>query len=329
MIKEYQKHIAGNRNLVYISTAFLILIRLLFLFTINSPVPEVESFVLNNFVFLFENRYILFVVSLLLTIGVGVQVSHLNEKYALVRGKTSLPYVFTILLLSASPDYMYLIFPYIGVVAILASINILFSAYHEPKASKQAFKIGFILSLSTFFVHEVLIYLIVFWIGFLLLRSFSFKAFLASISAVAMIFWLVLSYFFFFRKQEEILNFLEFEWYNFQNFSILQMDAIDIVLLATYTIIVVAVLINDYVNEFKDKIQIRLSFSILKLTLFFSGLMYFFLPVHSLFNLIVATILSGFILSHFFALANKKWKIYFFIFLIIFYLTSYGRLLIE
>lgn len=329
MIKEYQKYIAENRNLVYVSTFLVILLRLGFFISFSDYNEQSGGGTLWNIVAqLFENKYVSFLCSLFATIGISLQMAYLNGKYMLIRGKTSLPYVFTIFLLSTSPDLIFMSPLYLGIIAIMLCINVLFSSYHQPIASKQAFYIGFILALASLFIPSIFVYLIIFWIGFVIMRSFSLKVFLASLFGAIMIYWLVVIYFLYNFNLNELLTILVSEWDSINYFSFLQMKTYDIVVLSVYLVIMVIVIINGYVNEFKDKIQVRSSFSFLRLIFLLSVLMYFFLNLHLHVNLILAVAISGFILSHFFALAEKKWKIYFFMIIAVFYFVNVAYFLV-
>ncbi|GAB6012580.1 hypothetical protein [Viscerimonas tarda] len=329
MIKRYRKYIAENRGLIYLSTFLVVLLRLGLLFATADSVPEEGDFIPENLDLPFESRYVLFICSLLFTIGIGLQLTHLNIKYALIRGKTSLPYVFALFLLSSSPGLICAISPYIGIVAVLWSVNILFSSYQEPKASKQAFGIGVILALASFAIPSLLIYLIVFWVGFSVMRSFSFKVFLASLFAVVMVYWPVFLYLFFVREQDDALSYFVSGWNNFFDFSILEMDIKSVIILLVCAATAIIILINNHLSEFKDKIQVRANFAFLRFMLLFSALIYLLFSQHFPHNWAIAIVIAGFILSHFFALANKKWKVCFFILVAVFYFANYACLFME
>ena len=329
MIKGYQKYVAENRNLVYVSTFIVILLRLCFLFTDNEYLQDKGDFLWYLFTPFFANKYVAFACSLLFTIGIGLQITHLNGKYGLIRGKTSLPYVFTIFLLSASPALIFMTTSHLGVVAILLCVDRLFDSYHNQKSSRQAFSIGFIIALGSLVIPGILLFLFVFWIGFFQMRSFSLKSFFASLFGVVMIYWLAISYLFFQQQIDDVYIRFISEINIMDSISVLWMDMGSIITFSIYTIVVLIVIIGSYVDKFKDKIQVRTNLSFLKLTFIFSVLAYFFITLHPQFYLVTAIVISGFIFAHYFALVDKKWKVYFFIVLVVFYLLNYLYLLIK
>jgi hypothetical protein len=205
------------------------------------------------------------------------------------------------------------------------SIDILFGSYHQAKASRQAFNIGFALSITGFVFPGLLLYLIIFWIGFTYMRSFGFKAFLASLFAVGMIYWLRFSYLAYTQKPDNIIEKLMQGWDNFYVSRILPVEKTEtFVLSAIYVFAVLVVIFNGYVHRFDDKMQVRTNFLFLKYLLLFAVILHLFLFYYTSINLIIALVISGFILSHFFALAGKKWKVYFFILLLILYFANYA-----
>ncbi len=321
MIKGYRKHIAENRNLVYISTFAAILFKAGF-FLSNYPVDNTNTtffwHLLNP---LFENGNISFFFGLLFTILIGIQAAHLNVKYTLIRGRTSLPYVFTVLILAGAPQLALMSPIYIGLCTLMIGIDFLFSSYHSEFSSPQAFKTGFFLAIGSFFCPSIILYFLLFWIGLSIMRSFNFKSFLAFLCGAIIIFWIAFFLVLYFQKTYLIQpgNLQD----TIREFEFPELEVGKIIFFALYVFIFSVVLFESSVNGYKDKIQTRTYLMFIKLASIFSVIIYFLFIFQSGFNLITAIVLSGLILSHFFALADKKWKVYFFTILVIFYLANY------
>ncbi|MDR1809898.1 MAG: hypothetical protein LBR34_05795 [Prevotella sp.] len=331
MVREYRKYIAESRSLVYVSTFLVILLRGGFLLTADYRIEDANDIALAlRFPFLFENPYALFLCSTALTVLIALQLAYLNDKYALIRGKTSLPYVFALLLLSVFPDSVYCISPYVGIIVVLSATHVLFVSYHQARAARQAFYIGFLLGAAGLVFHGLLFYLILFWLGFSMMRSFGFKAFLASLFALGMVCWLKLSYMAYMQGTDCLPEKFAYGWSDFDDWGFLAVEKVkSAALAAIYAFAVLVVLADSFVNKFNDKMQVRTNLSFLNRLLLFSLALYLFHIQYKSINLIIALVISGFILAHFFALANRRWKVYFFIVLVALYFANYAWTIIS
>ncbi|MFV0391522.1 MAG: hypothetical protein ACK5KP_06545 [Paludibacteraceae bacterium] len=126
-------------------------------------------------------------------------IAQINNRYAIIRTRTFMP-TFIYLLLSASwlPAYG----NYIAVLAasfVLLAVYIMPGMYKEKGSVEQAFLVFIFLGVASFLVNEFVVLVLIFWIGFFLLHSFSTRVFFASILgfSVPWIFWIAISCFFF------------------------------------------------------------------------------------------------------------------------------------
>ncbi|MFV0487550.1 MAG: hypothetical protein ACK5NL_10220, partial [Vibrio fluvialis] len=137
-------------------------------------------------------------------------IAQINNRYAIIRTHTFLP-TFIYLLLSASwlPAYG----NYIALIAasfVLLAAYITLGMYKEKGSVEQAFLVFFFLGLASLLINEFVILVLVFWIGFILLNSFSTRVFFASILGflVPWIFWFAIPYFFF----DKIVFLYDYHW---------------------------------------------------------------------------------------------------------------------
>jgi len=63
----------------------------------------------------------------------------------------------------------------------IISLFFLLSMFHDQKASEEAFMGSFLISVSSLLINPLIFIIPVFWIGFIMLRCFSLRTFLASI----------------------------------------------------------------------------------------------------------------------------------------------------
>lgn len=321
MLKSYKKNIAENRNFAYISVIIFIFLRLGAYFHTPMQASYNDGLLWNYLSPFLSNKEVAFILGVLLTIAAGLYVAHINEKYALIRGRTSLPFILSIFAMGCTPNLAYASPAYLGLASILICIDILFSSFQQPQAAREASKIGVILALGSLFAPTLVIYIPIFWIGFFTMRSFSFKVFLSSIFGIAMVYWCVffVNYAYAPNELNAIVDLLK----NFRSVSFLQMDIAETIILAVNVMIMGIAILYNYLNSFKDKTRIRASISFLNFITAFSVLAFTFLTAHSIVSLLTCMSIGSLILAHIFALAEKKWIVYLFIFTIIFYFSSY------
>ena len=329
MLKQYQKNIAESRNIIYPATIIAVLLRVISL-SFTDEVPIFHGGILWNLIEpFFRDKYISFASSLLMVIAISLYVMHLNTKYVLIRVRTSLPYVFTMLLLSFSKDMAFMTPAYLSIILFLFSVDQLFDAYQLPLASWQSFRISFCLSLGSLLTPSLLIYIPMFWIGLSMMRSMSFKAFLASLLGILTIYWLALIYCLSLDDINSAYSGIEYAWNGLKEISVLEMGLDDLLLLSVGVITILIIIVDNFANSYKDKIRTRTNISFLNIVGFLSIAIYLFLALHLQVCLMVTLTVSGLSLSHFYALADKKWKVYSLIIISVIYLGIYFHLLLK
>lgn len=329
MIKQYKKYIAESKNIVYISTVIALVLRCGVLFSFEdfgSLQPAYsDSFVWSLIAPYFSNIYFSFACSFVSIIGLAAFGTYINNKYNIIRRRTSLPFVFIIFLCSCFPPFTFFSPLYFGIFFILLTVNILYEAYQKQEVAYYAFQIGFMLALGCLFTPDLIFYLPLYWIGFSVMRSFNIKVILASLLGVFMVGWPLACFLIFWQNQ---LSSTFVIWYNnWQTFNIqdlLTIDISDYVIFAISVIIIISIMIYNSVNSFKDKIQARAYLIFFNLLFICSVIISSILLLRINMNLMLTLIPSAFIYSHFFALTEKKAGAYFFIVVIFFYLTIYS-----
>jgi len=218
---------------------------------------------------------------------------------------------------------------FLSILLLLYAVDLLFSSYQLPFASWQSYQISFLIALGSLFTPSLLIYIPIFWIGLSMMRSLDIKAFLASMLGIITIYWLALVYGFLRDDIISVYSGLLSAWDGLKEISVLKMDVDDIVLLILGVVTVIVTFVDYYANSFKDKIRTRTNLLFLNLITLLSILIYLFLALHLQICLMVTLAVSGLTFSHFFALADKKWKIYFFLTITIVYFGVYFHLLLK
>lgn len=320
----YKKHVAEGRRIVIFAISFAVLMRFIyFSFFDLSVYHDNESGYLWNLIApLFENQWISLLSSTACVALIAILVAHINTKYVFIRRKTLLPIAFSVLLFSCHPSFIVMNPGYISALAILLAVLSLFDAYATTQKAIATLRVGSIIALGSLFAPGLLLYFPILWICLTLMRSFNFKAFLASLFGIIVVYFPAFSIYLFIGKIDLFYApFTSIKAEDILNPPVFGFGNILWSVLGFCIILMCIVLIYNYMTNYKDKIKTRALVTSLNLIVAFSFLLMLFLnieTVNDLYILLAASILP---LSHFFALAQEKWVVFLFYLCLIFYMT--------
>lgn len=321
--KFYKKNIAEGNGILIFAIIFAILIRCLYF--LNFETVEVGS--ANGYLWeflspLFGNRFTSSVCSGILTIGLAIIAAYINTKHVLIRQKTVLLPAIIILLFSCNPIFLYMSAEYISTLICLLITSILFTFYNSGFKQTAAFKTSFILTLSSFFTINSLIFFPLLWILLVMMRCMSFKAFLASLLGIFILYIPVFSYYLLINDLDKFLNpFTAISLQQLSYIPIMYMDIMHWAILGFSLFLIGIIFTDNYINRHKDKIKIRAYLRLLSVVLVFAILAYLSLNINPVFNIFIALSTGSFLLSHFFALAERKITIILFYFSVVAYIV--------
>lgn len=321
----YKKHIAEGRRIVIISVVFAVFIRLIYFFCFDLSTYKYgnESYLWNLIAPLFENNWISFLSSSICVALIAVLLAHINTKYVLIRRKTLLHIALAILLFSCHPAFIVMNPGYISALAILLVISNLFDSYGTTQKAISTLRVSSIIALASLFSPGILLYFPILWICLALMRSFNFKAFLASLFGMIVVYFPAFSFYLFTNQLNAFFTpFISIKLDNILNVPILSYNYIAWIVVGFSLILACIILINNYMTNYKDKIKIRALITSLNLIALFALILLLFLniePANSFYILLVSSVLP---LAHFFALAQEKWIIILFYIYIIFYTAA-------
>ncbi|WP_165044300.1 hypothetical protein [Dysgonomonas sp. ZJ709] len=327
-LRSYKKTIAEGKGIFIFAILFAIFIRIIyFIFSDES------SFYISSS----SNGYLWIPISSFFTQSATISLlstsiaialiaflnSHINTKYVLIRRKTFLPAAFSVLLFSCSTFFLGMSAEYFGVLFILLTISSLFSSYNSDKKQFGAFNASFILTLGSLFVPGLLLYFPILWIGLGIMRCFNFKSFLATILGIIILYFPAFSYYLFTDKLAVFYApFTSVTINQLSNLPILNLQLADWIIIGFSGIIISIILIDSYINSYKDKIRTRAYIYLLILITSVSILLSIFLNINYISNIYIAIGVGTLILSHFYALAEDKWKIFLFYLYFILYIAT-------
>lgn len=244
----------------------------------------------------------------------------INSQHVLIRKKTLLPVGIVILLFSLFPQQLVMTPSYIGLTALLLSVNYLFSAHNQDHSQNSVFKTSFCLILGSLFDPFALIYLPILWICLIRIRSFSFRVFWASLFSLVLIYVPAFTYFFLIERNIDSFTapFVHIFSTDSTLIPILGYNLLNYILLGLTLVLLIVILLDNSINGFKNKIRIRILLAVLSIIAIASVICIPLLNSQSNLPLYVAIATGSLLLAHFFSLSVNRLTPYIFYILLIF-----------
>lgn len=191
----------------------------------------------------FSNAWISFSASTLCIFIIAFIIGEIDRKFAIIRGRTSLPFTITLLFFTVHPFFLTFSADLVALICVLIAFFPLLRSYQKTLAKSYALKIGILLSFAAIFQIYALLLIPVFWLGEVSMRGFRFRAFFASLFGMALVFWSVFTVYFFFDKADEFLHpfyyFTQISLPDFTQFSIPQLGLMGITTLSIFIFMIV------------------------------------------------------------------------------------------
>lgn len=132
-----------------------------------------------------DNWVLCLFINLIITVSNGLLLWLLNKKFVLIRERTFL-LLFTFLLLSGTWESThYLVTGHLAATFVIVSFFIFLDMYHRSDATELAFLGSFLVATASLLLIPPLVLLLLpVWIGFIMMRAFSLRTFLASLVGV-------------------------------------------------------------------------------------------------------------------------------------------------
>lgn len=324
MIKFYEKHIQGGQAVTTIAIFIFVAVRLLFVFSddVTEPIHTGGGLLWQELEHLIKTVDLSVFLSGVFGAIIAMLLGWINNKYAIIRKRTSLPIAFVLLLFSINPFFIFMSAHYVAAIFLLLAMDALFASYQDSNSPRRGIDVGMYLALASLFITEYLIFIPLFIIGFGMLRSFSMKMFFSTLLPFILTYALVCGYFVVTNQVEKIID--QFNYEILDKVYILSVDSILSFVIATLGLFfLIGLTIDNRMHSYKDKIKVRECVAFFHLILIASFLIYCLSPIISLSEavLIPLIVTLAFILARFWASATKKWKI--FSFFLLFGVYSY------
>lgn len=321
--KSYKKNVIEGNGILIFAILFAVLIRIVYFLNFET----IETGSTNGYLWgalspFFNNRITSAICSGILTTGLAITSAHINTTHVLIRRKTILPPAIVILLFSSHPVFLYMSSEYISTLLCLLITSILFASYNNETKQITAFKTSFILTLSSFFTPAILIYFPFLWIALTMMRCMNFKAFLASLLGFFILYIPAFSFYFFIDDLNTFLNpFVSISLQQLAHIPSMYLNIAHWIILGFSAILLGIIITDNYINRHKDKIKTRVYLRLLSIVVVFAILVYLFLNINPILNIFFALSAGSLLLSHFFALAEKKITVILFYISVVIYIA--------
>lgn len=143
---------------------------------------------------IFGNRFVAYSVGVLLVLFIAFVNKHISDNEMLIRERTQLPFMFFLLLMSSNPGLQPFTEATVVQLCFVFIIYELFASYQNPEATGTLFNIGVLLGTASLFLPQTLWFLPLVWFGMYKFSSLSLRGFLAVLTGILGVYWLVLTW---------------------------------------------------------------------------------------------------------------------------------------
>lgn len=257
----------------------------------SSRLPEPNSFWLIISIFFVTVLNLLFI-------------ALINNKFSIIRERSFLPVFLYALFITSWKESHFLICSHLAVSVFLISLGLFMGMYKNRAAVIPAFWGTLFISLSGI-LNPVYLFLIpLVWIGFVQLKCFSSRVFLASLMGM-LIPWIFYFSYQLYAGNEIIIFRTLFEEFQ-PGFLLKALTIYEQIYIVTIILIVIVSLIGIFTNLLSESVQNRKNINVLGLMLVFLILLIFIFPKHALAFLPLIASLMAMLLAHPFTLQKTR-----------------------
>lgn len=270
---------------------------------------------------LFEDRLVSMLSNLLAVIFIAGLVSFLNSTYVLIREKTALPEAFILLLLSCHPAFLFFSPYLLAMILVIGAAYHLFASYNAVRKPIVCSNIMFEVALASLFIPQILAFCLVFLVGFAMMRNFTFRALLASILTVVLVYVPVVFYYFASDNTQILVAYLSyFGGENLSSLPLLSFETSNWIIWGLAAGYIILLSVFNYINNYKDKILIRAYINFLGEITIFAIIFYAVLNINVQMNIYVSFFAGSLLLAHFQGLNRTRFALFFFLLSLVVYI---------
>ncbi|MDR0232968.1 MAG: hypothetical protein LBI82_12765 [Dysgonamonadaceae bacterium] len=287
------------------------------------PVIIVLAFFARIFAGVTFNEYKPWLV-FIIQIGIAVLLALISYEYQIIKKKTFLPAALFLLFTASNPILYNNLKPTISAFAMVLCLLISFKNYHNHHSQIGSFNIALILTIGSVLCKwPLLLFIPMFWVGFVWFRAFNARSFFASLLGIFTVYlflfaWSVYSkdLNFFVERLPYFKGIISVDWIELQWY--------DWAVVVYLVLLLLLAAVNIFVSGFSEKVRTTLFFKFLYLfvAVLFAFICFFDFMVNEIQTSIYFAI--AFISGFYFAMnENNKLVTYLLIFTFLFFITSY------
>lgn len=193
-------------------------------------------------------------------------ITQLNNKFTFIRTRTFLPIFIFLLLLGTWNEAHIVNGSHLALSLFIIALFSIFSMYRNEKSVEQALMGSFLVSLSSIIINPLIFLIPVFWIGFIMMQSFSIRTFLASVFGAITPWILYLSAVYYLQPTSQIFDFVKQN--TISQFDVSAYSLPNLIYASLMAIIMIICLVGMFSSYSRDAIHTRSKLSFLVLILF-------------------------------------------------------------
>ncbi len=268
------------------------------------------------------------IIAFILLLSQAFILIQLNVKYIFIEGRTYLPSIIFILI-SCSYVQLQRLHPVLFAnLFFLLAINKIFGSYtkedsdmgvsHYKKESflSKYFDAAFLLSIGSLFYANMLFYMLIIWIGILILRQFNWREWLMTFLGFLIPYVLIMSYYYFTDNFSEFLKVIYGLCAGLTTFSngeqaMVFISNMSIPYYMFYSFLILLVIMSIFyffIKYYRKRKSVRKYFKLFLWLLLLSIAIFFFVDSASIELLIILSIPVSYIISNYFvSMRSKLW----------------------
>lgn len=306
-----QRKIAKGKGLLTFSIVFAILVRILYYYLSNDTY-QTKEFSDSGYIWLFIEPLFTGQIYSMLAAAVCVALLALLSNYidirnVILREKSSLAPAFVLLLFSSHVAFFEMSPYFLAVLLLLWAVDQLFAAYHSEIRVIPTANIGAIMALASLIEPVLLLYFVVFIIGFSLMHILDIKSLTSAFLGIIFIYVPAYCISIATGTERQFVN--AFDGFGFESLSsipILSFGYFELVIAVLSVLIFGWLCIHNYMTSYKDKIRTRIFISFLGMIQLVAVLGLFVLNCNYLTNVYIGIVVGSILLAHYFTMTVQR-----------------------
>jgi hypothetical protein len=197
-VRKFKSYLVEGHFVSLIATIIVLAMRaLLFLRVESNPVVYKDTGYLWHYLSpLFIDPLISCIASTLSVFLIAILISVLNNRFALLRSRSALPYIIPLFLLSFHPYFLVMTADYGAIILILLAFFPLLQSYQSTDATLYSFRSGVLIGFASLFQIYALALLPLWWQGERTMRGHQFRSFMSSLLGLSLLYISIFTIFF-------------------------------------------------------------------------------------------------------------------------------------